>query len=152
MKGDIVNGEKIIDQEVAEYFREFTKRGYTQADLARRSGFSSASICYFLANGNCSRKMKSALEYVYKNPLGNYTNTTIQDRLQNNTVIQDQSMKRIECYKQKIQKSMAEYENSLINLIEANKKDFLKLCIDVKKKERKFQKVICHDWFHIKGL
>ena len=141
-KCQVVTGEKLVDPEVVEYFKEFTKRRYTQSDLCRATGFSSGTISQCVSNGICSATLKEALGKLAKNAEGNYSNAGVQNHMASRRILEEQAVKRIECYKQKIQKAIVDHENSLKNLMEANKRNYVKLSIAVKKTERKLLETI----------
>lgn len=144
MRGEIVNGDKMVDPEVREYFREFASRRWNQADICRRIGLSSGSISLLLSTGHCSQNTKILLEKLYKNPEGNYSNLNdiqLRYREQNN-ILEQQVKNRINKYLECIQESLKEYQSTLEKLMDANKKDFLSLSIKAKKAESKLLSTI----------
>lgn len=139
MRGEIVNGDKIVDPEVKEYFREFANRRWNQSDICRRIGISSGAISLLLSTGQCSQNMKILLEKLYKNPQGNFSNLNdaqLRYREQNN-ILEQQVKNRINKYMEFIQESLNQYQSTLEKLMDANKKDFLSLSIKAKKAESK---------------
>ena len=144
MRGEIVNGDKMVDPEVREYFREFASRRWNQADICRKIGISSGAISLLLSSGQCSQNMKILLEKLYKNPEGNFSNLSdiqLRCREQNN-ILEQQVKNRINKYLECVQESIKEYQSILEKLMDANKKDFLSLAIKAKKAETKLLSTI----------